>query len=182
MVFKPPGLNNSYYTNDHIYLKGLPLTDSYWDVLRVGRPAHVSKLQLVNVTSLMGDDEIVCTPPDSVKFIKGLVEGKILSEASMKETLTFVKDEKGNSKYSMEIFYFDLEGITAYRRCGGFVDAGNALMYIPSQKTYFFLAAHLNVLMEGRLSNKCDEMKTELLEAIFPQWIGLIYKGRSDSL
>jgi D-alanyl-D-alanine carboxypeptidase len=166
VIFKPLGLSNSYYGNDHAYLRGLPLTDSYWDILGVGRPANVSMLQQVNVASLKGDDGIVCTPLDAVKFIKGLMEGKILSEASMKEMLTFVKDEKGNPKYGMGIFYFDLGGLVAYGHGGGGLGAGCALMYVPSQKTYLFLATNLNVLMEGPLSKKCDEMKTELLGTI----------------
>lgn len=162
-IFKPLDLNNSYYGFGHDYLNGLNLPDSYWDALNVSRPANFTKLQQVSVASSKGDDGIICTTTDAVKFLKGLMEGKLLKPESIKEMLDFVKDEKGNKRYGMGMTYFDLGGIPAYGHGGGGIGAGCALLYIPSHKIYLFLATNLGVLIDGDLSKKADEMKNAIL-------------------
>ena len=165
-IFRPLGLKNSFYANDHRYLKNLNLTDSYWDVLNTGRPANVTAFQTTNVSSLKGDDGIVCTPADATAFLKGLFEGKILSDSSMKEMMHFVKDENGQPRYGMGMFHFDLGGIKAYGHGGGGVGAGCVLMYIPQVKTYLFFATNLGVLVEGDLAKKAEALKGELFGVI----------------
>ncbi len=162
-IFAPLGLKNSYYGLGHDYLKGLYLPQSYWDALNAGRPANFSQFQQVTVASSKGDDGIVCTPVDAVKFLKGLIEGKLLNSESMKEMLDFVKDEKGQNRYGMGMIYFDLGGLPAYGHGGGGIGAGCALLYVPSHKIYLFLATNLGVLIDGELSKKADEMKNAIL-------------------
>jgi len=165
-IFDPLHLKNTFYANNHSYLDGLNLPSSYWDVLNASRPADFSKLQQVTVASSKGDDGIVCTPVDAVKFLKGLMDGKLINAASMQEMQDFVKDEKGNKRYGMGLFYFDLGGIPAYGHGGGGVGAGCGLIYIPSHKTYLFMATNIGVLVDGTLSKKADDLKTEILTTV----------------
>lgn len=165
-LFEPLGLRNSFYENNHNYLKKLPIVHSYWDVLGVGRPADITLMQQVNVSSLKGDDGIVCTPLDAVRFFKGLMEGRILSEASVKEMLSFVKDEKGNNKYGMGLYYFDFGGIAGYGHGGGGIGAGCILLYMPVIKTYLFLSTNIGVLVETGITKKVDKLRNELFAAI----------------
>ena len=165
-IFDPLHLKNTFYANNHSYLDGLNLPSSYWDVLNASRPADFSKLQQVTVASSKGDDGIVCTPVDAVKFLKGLMDGKLINAASMQEMQDFVKDEKGNKRYGMGLFYFDLGGIPAYGHGGGGVGAGCGLIYIPSHKTYLFMATNIGVLVDGTLSKKADDLKTEILTTL----------------
>ena len=165
-IFDPLHLKNTFYANNHSYLDGLNLPSSYWDVLNASRPADFSKLQQVTVASSKGDDGIVCTPVDAVKFLKGLMDGKLINAASMQEMQDFVKDEKGNKRYGLGLFYFDLGGIPAYGHGGGGVGAGCGLIYIPSHKTYLFMATNIGVLVDGTLSKKADDLKTEILTTV----------------
>ena len=165
-IFKPLGLTNTYYGLGHDYLNGLNLPDSYWDALSVGRPANFTRLQQISVASSKGDDGIVCTPADAVKFLKGLMEGKLLKPESLKEMLDFVKDEKGRNRYGMGMIYFDLGGIPAYGHGGGGIGAGCGLLYIPSHKLYMFIATNLGVLVDCDLSRKADELKTKVLTVL----------------
>ncbi|MEP6846754.1 MAG: serine hydrolase domain-containing protein, partial [Panacibacter sp.] len=98
-IFKPLSLNNSYYGNDHNYIDETNLPDTYWDVFNNGKPVNISKFQEATVVSSKGDDGIVCTPTDAVKYLKGLMEGKLLKPESMKEMFDFVTDEKGRKRY-----------------------------------------------------------------------------------
>ena len=165
-IFEPLGLANTYYGLGHDYLNGLYLPESYWDVFNNGKPVNITPFQAETVASSKGDDGIVCTPADAVKFFKGLMEGKLLKPESMKEMFDFVKDEKGHNRYGMGMIYFDLGGIIAYGHGGGGIGAGCVLAYIPSHKIYLFMATNLGVLVESNLAQKADEMKTEILKTL----------------
>ncbi|HRH60264.1 MAG TPA: serine hydrolase domain-containing protein [Chitinophagaceae bacterium] len=165
-IFEPLGLANTYYGLGHDYLNGLHLPESYWDVFNNGKPVNITPFQAETVASSKGDDGIVCTPADAVKFFKGLMEGKLLKPESMKEMFDFVKDEKGHNRYGMGMIYFDLGGLTAYGHGGGGIGAGCVLAYIPSHKIYLFMATNLGVLVESDLAKKADEMKNEILKTL----------------
>jgi D-alanyl-D-alanine carboxypeptidase len=162
-IFKPLGLNNSYYGKDHNYLNGLNLPESYWDVFNAGIPVNITPFQKMTVVSSKGDDGIVCTTTDAVKFLKGLMEGKLLKQETLKEMLDFIKDEKGNNRYGMGMIYFDLGGLPAYGHGGGGIGAGCGLLYIPSHKVYVFLSTNLGVFVESNLSKKAEEFRDAVL-------------------
>lgn len=165
-ILNPLGLNNTYYGLDHNYLDGLNVPQSYWDALAVGRPANFTRLQQVTVASSKGDDGIVCTPVDAVKFLKSIMEGKILKPESLKEMLDFVKDEKGRNRYGMGMIYFDLEGIPAYGHGGGGIGAGCGLLYVPSHKTYVFISTNLGVLVDSETTKMAADLKDQILIAL----------------
>ena len=165
-IFKPLGLDNTFYGNDHGYLKGLNLPESYWDVFNNGVAVNITPFQQMTVVSSKGDDGIVCTTTDAIKYLKGLMEGKLLSAESMKLLLDFVKDEKGQNKYGMGMFYFDLGGVAAYGHGGGGVGAGCGLMYIPSHKTYVFFSTNLGVLIESELVKKAGGLRDAVLATV----------------
>jgi D-alanyl-D-alanine carboxypeptidase len=165
-IFKPLGLNNSYYGKDLNYLKGLSLPQSYWDVFNNGVAINATPFQQMTVACSKGDDGIVCTTTDAVKYLKGLMEGRLLSEGSMKDLMEFVKDEKGNKKYSMGLIYFDLGGLPAYGHGGGGIGAGCGLLYIPSHKVYVFMATNIGCFIDSKLSAKAAEMRDAILMAL----------------
>src|SRR6186713_68183 len=165
-VFKPLELNNSYYGKDFNYLKGLPLPQSYWDVFNNGIAINATPFQQMTVACSKGDDGIVCTTTDAVKYLKGLIEGKLLNEGSMRELMDFVKDEKGNKRYSMGMIYFDLGGLPAYGHGGGGIGAGCGLLYIPSHKLYVFMATNIGCFIDSKLSAKAAEMRDAILMAL----------------
>jgi D-alanyl-D-alanine carboxypeptidase len=165
-IFKRLGLNNSYYSKDLNYLKGLPLPQSYWDVFNNGIAVNTTPFQQMTVACSKGDDGIVCTTTDAVKYLKGLMEGKLLNETSMKDLMEFVKDEKGNKRYSMGMIYFDLGGLPAYGHGGGGIGAGCGLLYIPSHKVYVFMATNVGCFIDSKLSAKAGEMRDAILMAL----------------
>ncbi len=165
-IFKPLNLNNTYYGNGFTYLQNLDLPQSYWDVFNNGILVNITNLQQMTVVCSKGDDGIVCTTTDAIKYLKGLMEGKLLNEESMKEMFDFVKDEKGNNRYGMGMIYFNLEGTIAYGHGGGGIGAGCGLMYVPSHKVYVFFSTNLGVFAEGELPKKAGEFRNAILEAL----------------
>jgi len=162
-IFKPLELNNSYYGKDLNYLKGLSLPQSYWDVFNNGSAINATPFQQMTVACSKGDDGIVCTTTDAIKYLKGLIESKLLNAESMKELMNFVKDEQGNKRYSMGMIYFDLGGLPAYGHGGGGIGAGCGLLYIPSHQVYVFMATNIGCFIDSKLSAKAGEMRDAIL-------------------
>jgi D-alanyl-D-alanine carboxypeptidase len=165
-VFDPLGMTQTWYGRSPADLDRLPLVDSYWDVLQTGDPANITPMQKANVASMKGDDGIVCAPLDAVKFIRGLMEGKLLTAASMELMMTPVKNDKGNPIYGLGLSFFQAGGIEAWGHGGGGIGAGCLLLYIPAAKTSLFIATNLGILIETPMTKKMDPIKFEILAAV----------------
>lgn len=162
-IFGPLQLKDSYYGNDFDYLEKLYLPQSYWDIFNAEIPVDVTPLQQMTVVCSKGDDGIVCTTTDAVKFLRALFEGKLLKPESFKEMMAFVKDENGRERYGMGMINFDLGGQPGYGHGGGGIGAGCGLIYIPSKKVYAFYATNTGVFANGKLPDKAGEMQMAIL-------------------
>jgi len=166
-IFKPLGLRHTFYRNEKGYPDYPELVDSYWDVLNTGRPANITPMQRSNVASLIGDDGIVCTPIDVVLFLEGLMEGKLISRNSLELMQQWVKNSKGEPTYGLGLYHYNAGGLEGVGHGGGGIGAGCVLLYVPTQKTYVFIGVNIGVLIESNLSKKCQDMRDELLMALF---------------
>ena len=115
---------------------------------------------------MKGDDGIVCTPEDVVKFFKGLMEGKLLKDSSLILMKQWVNNAEGKPTYGMGLIRFEEAGIAGYGHGGGGIGAGCLLLYIPVKKIYVFIATHIGVLFGGPTAKKADDFKNEILPAI----------------
>jgi len=165
-IFKPLGMKNSQYRSSKGYLSPDRLPNSYWDMLNESKPVNITTIQRTNVASMIGDDGIVCTPEDAVIFLKGLMEGKLLTESSMKLMQTWVNNKSGKPAYGMGLIPFDLGGIEGYGHGGGGIGAGCMLLYVPAKKTYIFLATNLGVVIGGPMPEKVGAARDEILGVI----------------
>ncbi len=165
-IFQPLGMKNSLYRGSKGYLTSSKLPDSYWDMMNEFKPVNITTIQRTNVASMIGDDGIVLTPEDAVIFFKGFVDGKLLSESSMKLMQTWVNNKDGKPTYGMGLIHFDLGGIQGIGHGGGGIGAGCMLLYVPAKKTYIFLATNLGVVIGGPMPDKVGAARDEILAAI----------------
>lgn len=156
-IIKPLGLINTYYRNDPDYLNYPNLVNSYWDRFSNGIVENASLLQRNNVRVLFGDDGIVATPIEAVKFLRGLLEGKLLSEATMKVMKSWAKDSKGNFTYGLGLDYASFGGHPAYGHSGGGIGAGCQLYYFPEKNVYMFIGINLGTVTESPLHTKAEK-------------------------
>ncbi len=162
-IFQILQMKHSYYHPETMQMNHPELPDSYWDLLSTGRPANITQMQRVNVAPLKGDDGVVSTTTDAVKFLKGLMEGKLLKDSSMKLMQQWVNNDEGKPVYGLGLIHFDLEGIVGYGHGGGGLGAGCVLVYIPSKKAYLFLATNTGVVVDGRGGIKANDAKNDIL-------------------
>lgn len=165
-IFTPLRLNNTFYRSSPGYLKYPLLPDAYWDILGTGRPANITPMQVANVAAMRGDDGMVATPVDAVKFLKGLVEGKLLKESSLNEMKQWVNNEAGKPAYGLGLVCMEEGGNTGYGHGGGGLGAGCLLLYMPAKKTCVFLATNIGVVIDGPAGLKADAMKNEVLKVL----------------
>ncbi len=163
-ILVPLNMTRTVYHPGNAVYKNVP--DSYWDVLSTGQPANITPMQKANVAPLKGDDGVVGTPVDAIKFLKGLMEGKLLKDSSLKLMQQWVNHSDGSPAYGLGLIHFNLDGLIGYGHGGGGLGAGCLLLYVPSKKIYVFLATNTGVVIEGRGGMKAGEFKDKILAAL----------------
>jgi len=152
-ILKPLGLDHTYYRHEAGYLNYPNLVNTYWDRYSNGMVENATVLQHNNVASLIGDDGIVATPEDAVKFLRGLMEGKLLSPLTMALMKTWSNDRYGKPTYGLGLDYALFNDAVAFGHSGGGIGAGCQLYYFPGKELYFFLATNLGTVTESPIHN-----------------------------
>ncbi len=165
-IFQPLGLTNTFYRNSPKYLTYPALVNSYWDRHSDGVIENASQLQRNNVAALVGDDGIVATPMDAVKFLKGLIEGKLLAPATLELMMTWEKDSNGNDTYGLGLDNATMRGVVGYGHSGGGIGAGCQLYYFPSKKIYMFVGINLGTVTDSPLHTSVQKTLDKLYAAI----------------
>ena len=115
---------------------------------------------------MIGDDGIVSTPGDAILFLKGLMEGKLVSKETMRQMQQWVNDAKGNPTYGLGLDRALLDNTEALGHSGGGLGAGCQLYYLPSKEIYYFIAINLGTVTESPL-HKEVESGLQNIAAIF---------------
>lgn len=166
VIFKPLGLTSTFYRNDASYPEYPQLVNSYWDRQSNSIVENVSQMQRNNVASLIGDDGIVATPSDAVKFLRGLMEGQLLKPATLDLMKTWVNDSKGNPTYGLGLDYALFQGEVAYGHSGGGLGAGCNLYYFPKQNLYVFIGINLGTVTESPITKSAGKSLDKFYELL----------------
>ncbi|HSF54971.1 MAG TPA: serine hydrolase domain-containing protein [Algoriphagus sp.] len=161
-IFEKLGLENTFYRESPDYLEKETLVDGYWDRHSNGIVENSSYLQKQNVKKMVGDDGIITTPEDGIRFLEGLITGKLISETSLAEMKTWVNDSKGNPQYGLGLDITSLGGKEAIGHSGGGLGAGSQLYYFPEQKTIIFLAINLATVTGSPIHIQAEKLLNEL--------------------
>ncbi|MCG8320679.1 MAG: serine hydrolase [Cytophagales bacterium] len=116
----------------------------------------------INVSSLIGDDGIVCTPRDAVSFLRGLFEGRLLNESTLREMQIWVRNEDGELTYGLGLDYEIIEGEIAYGHGGGGLGAGCQLFYFPEKELFVFFGANLGTVTDSPIHDKAEPILDEM--------------------
>lgn len=166
-IFDTLGLESTTYLTEENIKTNFNLVDAYWDILLVGIPTNVSKMQRANVSSMKGDDGLVTNTKDAVQFMKGLVTGKLLKPKTLELMQDFVLDDKGEKRYGLGIQYYDLDVTYALGHSGGGIGAGCVLLYLPELDSIVFLSTNFNTMMESPIRKKAENLQLDVLKALF---------------
>nr|WP_299342364.1 serine hydrolase domain-containing protein [Allomuricauda sp.] len=164
-VFEPLHLKSTYYQISPEKLKDEKLPNSYWDRYSNGILEDVSFLQQQNVAHMVGDDGIVTSTQEAILFLKGLLEGELLKEATLKEMMTWVmRNEK--PAYGLGLAHNEVAGERFYGHSGGGLGAGCELRYFPDKHLYMFIAINIGTVTESPLHLKLIEIRERLYQSL----------------
>ncbi len=166
-IFAKLDLKNTFYRESLDYLEKPELVDGYWDRHSNGIVENSSYLQKQNVKKLVGDDGIVTTAEDGIRFLEALINGKLISQESLVEMKTWAKDAKGNPQYGLGLDLTTLGGKEAFGHSGGGLGAGSQLYYFPDQKIFIFLAINLATVTGSPIHTHAEKVLNELYLEIF---------------
>ena len=165
-ILQPLDMQHTLYRDTPDYLDHPMLVDSYGDLAQTGEVLNLTQMQRVNVASLIGDDGIVATPFDAVRFLRGLVEGHLLADTTHALMTDWTLNTSGKPAYGMGLIPYDLGGIPAYGHGGGGIGAGCGLFYFPEQELYVFMAVNYGMVLDSPLGEKVLQMQLELLSVL----------------
>ncbi|MCB0639503.1 MAG: beta-lactamase family protein, partial [Lewinella sp.] len=167
-IFQPLGLTRTFYRHEDAYLTYPALYNAYWDRYSNGIVENVSRMQRTNVASMIGDDGLVCTPRDAVRFLRGLMEGELLRPGTLAMMQEWVKDEDGTLRYGLGLDHTLFHGQAGYGHSGGGLGAGCELYYLPANNTYFFLGINLGTVTASPI-HRAAEPALEAIHAILAE-------------
>lgn len=165
-IFKPLGLVQTYYRIKQGNTYDNKLVNSYWDRFGNGILENVSVLQNTNVASMAGDDGVITTPWEAIQFLKGLMEGKIVSEKTLELMQEWALGDDGKPAYGLGLDYTTFNGLPAIGHSGGGLGSGCELYFIPSKNTYFFLGINLGTVTESIILDKAAPLVENLHKEI----------------
>lgn len=162
----PLGLTQSFYKDTPTYLNQPNGVNCYLDRFGDGKLENVTRMQQVNVSSLVGDDGLIASPTDYVKFLRGLFEGKLLSPQSMAQMTSWVNNRQGEPAYGMGLYVVKYNGYTGYGHGGAGIGAGCGLYYFPEKQLYVFFGTNMGTLTDGPYVRLTGKIKGELLDLL----------------
>jgi len=160
------GLGQTVYHDTQSLAQRQDVVNSYFDRFGNGRLENVTDWQRTNVASMIGDDGILATPLDFVRFLQALTTGKLVSEQSYRAMTTWVQDATGQPVYGLGLHRMTYNGQIAYGHAGSGIGAGCALYYFPAKQLYLFIGVNLGTITEGPLVRKTESLQNEILDAL----------------
>lgn len=146
-ILTQQGLNHTFY-HESGFLEHPSLVNTYWDRYSNGQIENCSAMQKVNVASLIGDDGIIATPIDYVKFLRALLNTEIIGEAALNEMLDFQPKETDEPDgYGLGLHRDFYNGQAEIGHSGGGIGAGCLLGYFPASDTYYFLGMNMGSIV-----------------------------------
>jgi D-alanyl-D-alanine carboxypeptidase len=165
-IFKPMGFTHTFYRIKQGNTYDNRLVNSYWDRYGNGILENISVLQNTNVASMVGDDGIITTPEEAILFLKGLLEGKLVSKASLEMMQKWSLGDDGKPEYGLGLDYATFNNLPAIGHSGGGLGSGCQLYYIPSKNIYFFLCINVGTVTESPIFDKVAPLVEKLQNAI----------------
>lgn len=161
-IFAPLGLRNTFYRYEKNYPEYPTIMNTYWDRYSDGILENVSQMQRNNVATLIGDDGIITTPVDAVLFLRGLMEGKLVSPATLAHMQVWAKDKNGKPRYGLGLAIHDVNGQVAIGHTGGGIGAGCELYYYPEKQMYSFIGINLGTVTDSPLHRVAEPARDNL--------------------
>ena len=161
-IFERLGFKNTFYKIKQGESYGDRLVNGYWDRYSNGIVENASVLQNTNVASMVGDDGIITTAEEAILFLKGLMEGKLVSSESLEMMKEWVLDKNGDPQYGLGLDYTTFMREPAIGHSGGGLGSGSQLYYFPEKEIYMFFGINLGTVTESPIHKDAEKILEDI--------------------
>lgn len=165
-VFERLGLECTFYRISPASPAKEAIVQSYWDRFSDGKIENISQFQWNNVASMIGDDGIISTPEDAILFLRALMEGRLISENSLREMKSWVKTAKGVEEYGLGLDLGRFAGQEGMGHSGGGLGSGTQLYYFPEKDLYVFMGINLGTVTASPIHEKAEEILEHIYQVL----------------
>ncbi|MCF1752306.1 serine hydrolase domain-containing protein [Mariniradius sediminis] len=165
-IFDKLGLQNTFYRISPESPAKEAIVQSYWDRFSDGKIENISQFQWNNVASMIGDDGIISTTEDAILFLRGLMEGRLISENSLREMKSWVKTAKGVEEYGLGLDLGRFAGQEGMGHSGGGLGSGTQLYYFPEKDLYVFMGINLGTVTASPIHEKAEEILEHIYQVL----------------
>ena len=161
-IFERLGFKNTFYKIKQGESYGDRLVNGYWDRYSNGIVENASVLQNTNVASMVGDDGIITTAEEAILFLKGLMEGKLVSSESLEMMKEWVLDKNGDPQYGLGLDYTTFMREPAIGHSGGGLGSGSQLYFFPEKGIYMFFGINLGTVTESPIHKDAEKILEDI--------------------
>lgn len=162
-IFDKLGLSQTFYKQSPGYPFYQVLPNTYYPRFDNKVLENNTKAQLAwEQSEEYGTVGIIATPENYIRFMEGLVEGRLVSDGSLQEMQQWITGT-GSSEpdYGLGLSYWGYKNKPNFGHDGDAVGSHALLLYFPTSKTYLFLAANATTEFGGDIAVKIMELQNK---------------------
>lgn len=171
-IIQPLQLSHTHYDLSKQQLLRLNFPNYYIDADASGEVENASEWNLVLGNTCLAYGGIAAKAADVIKFYEALVNGKVVSNKSLKAMTTWTQGKTSTQPdYGLGIEYYQFApGTTAqFGHEGDGIGCTTQIMYIPDTHTYLYINCTVGRQVEGPFLYKTTDFKNELC-AFVAKW------------
>jgi D-alanyl-D-alanine carboxypeptidase len=164
-IIAPLKLTHTYFHLSEEQLHRLGFPDYYFDRFANNQLENVSRWNNALGNACVGWGGIASTPADVLSFYQALMEGRVVSPASLQQMIDWFKGKNSEQPdYGLGIEYFQYaEGTTPQRgHEGDGIGNSTLVLYVPDNDTYLYVNITAGRKLYGPYLFKVTDCKNEL--------------------
>ena len=172
MILEPLKLQHTYYQLNDSQIRALGFPDYYVDLKGNGMLTNATAWNNALGNGSRGWGGIAGTPADAILFFEALMNGKVVSRASLTEMKTWVQGKSSTiPDYGLGVEHFQYASGSTPQvgHEGDGIGCSTMIMYVPDNNTYLFINATVGRKLGGPFLLKVIDLKNEL-SAYVAKW------------
>lgn len=166
-ILQPLNLTKTLYavTDEQMTVLGFP--NYYFERYNNGQIENVTQWHNAIAKGLQGYGGIAANGLDVIRFMEALINGQIISNASLQEMRTWVQGKSSTEPdYGLGFEYYGrynkTEPTVTYGHEGDGLGGTTQVIYVPANNTYLFITINAGRQLFGEYLFKTSDMKIDL--------------------
>jgi D-alanyl-D-alanine carboxypeptidase len=163
-IFDKLGLNESFYKQSPGYPFYNSLPNTYFPRFDNGKLENNTRANLAwEQNEEYGTVGLIATPANYISLMDGLVNGRLVSSASLNEMKQWVKGSRSSEPdYGLGLSYWGYKSKPNFGHDGDGVGCHSLLLYFPTSKTYVFIAVNASTQFGGKIQQTISSFQNEI--------------------